>query len=136
MSDKRKDKRWKREHGKQRKGPDMDHVRVVYRCKDEAEAKRRVDRADALVGTPFVSLPGIVDHKATLFVSKNGTPVPAEAVGMVFNDALLMDVISGWGQDGPLTKDTYDDDLHREIYEYAQKAYEGVEIPQALRKPK
>lgn len=133
MSDKRKDKRWKREHGKRSKSEDK--LRVVYRPKDDAERQRRVDVANAIVGTPFVKLPGVTDHSITLFVSKNGTPITAEMVEMVFNDALLMDAISNWGKDGPLTKDTYDTDLEREVYEYAQKAYAGVEIPEKLRRP-
>jgi len=147
MSDKRKDKRWKREHGKRTKGktdsndgaitkgPD-NNIRIIYRPKTDAEARRRVKRAETLMGVPFIQLPGITDHKTILFTSKNGTPIPAEAVEMVFNDALLMDAISDWGKDGPLTKDTYDTDLEQEVYEYAQKAYAGVEIPEKLRRPK
>lgn len=142
MSDKRRDKRWKREHAKRTKqqkptviGPKGEKMQLVYRPKTKEESQRRVDRAESLVGIPFVKLPGVTDHKAIAFTTKNGTPIPVEAVEMVFNDALLMDAISNWGEDGPLTRDTYDDDLHREIYEYAQKAYEGVEIPEKLRRP-
>lgn len=140
MSDKRKDKRWKREHGKRSRITVTDAKgekwSLIYRAKTPEEGKRRADRAEQLCGTPFVSLPGVTDHSVILFTAKNGTPIPAEAVEMVFNDALLMDAISDWGKDGPLTFDTYDDDLHREVYEYAQKAYEGVEIPEKLRRPK
>ena len=154
MSDKRRDKRFKREHRERTKKAmnpcdvlSIDRAglsveaengyRVVYRPKTEAEVQRRVDRAQALVkgNAPFLRLPGTPDPKTILFTSTNGTPVPVEAVEMVFNDALLMDAISAWGEDGPLTFDTYDDDLHREIYRYAQKAYAGVEIPKSLRKP-
>ena len=114
-----------------------DRVRLVYRPKTPAEAQRRVDRAKVLANekAPFLRLPGNLDPKTVLFTSTNGTPVPVEAVEMIFNDALLMDAISAWGEDGPLTFDTYDDDLHREIYRYAQEAYAGVEIPESLRKP-
>ena len=142
MSDKRKDKRWKREHGKRTKQtiPKVTDASgqqwgLIYRPKTEEERNRRVARANALVGTPFVKLPGVTDHKSIIFTSKNGTGVSAEDVEMVFNDCLLMDAISNWGEDGPLVKDTYESDLEREVYEFALKAYEGVEIPEKLRRP-
>jgi hypothetical protein len=129
----RRRKRWNREHRKKVKTPDGGEFQLVYRPKTEAERQRRADRANALVGTPFVSLPGVTDHKATLFTTKDGTPVPAEAVEMVFNDCLLMDAISNWGEDGPLYRDTLDTEVMREVYEYGLKAYAGVEIPPQLR---
>jgi len=138
--DQRRRKRFERErrkktvdiHAAQRDGS----LRVVYRCRDAAESKRRTDRANRLIGVPFVSLPGVTDHSATAFTTSAGIPVPFEAVEMVFNDALLMDAISDYGKDGPLTYDTYEDDLHREVYAFAEKAYAGVPIPDAIRRPK
>lgn len=144
MSDKRRDKRFRREHRKrsaarQERTKDAgsgDRLRIVYSPKTNAERERRKTRMDALIGTPFVRLPGATDDKATAFVAKNGTPVPFGGVEMVFNDALLMDAISNWGEDGPLTYDTYEDDIHREVYNWAQEAYKGVEIPEKLRRPR
>lgn len=130
-------KRFKPEHT----GPGG--VRVVYRSKSEEEAKRRAAKAMNLVGTPFLCLPGhertdAAAHAAIAFTSSNGTPVPLEAVEMVFNDALLMDAVSNWGEDGPLYRDTLPDpSLQLEVYEWAQRAYSeaGVEIPAQLKRP-
>ncbi len=152
MSDKRRDKRWNREHRKKNGNGNgssngesskvsPENVRLVYRPKSDAEAKRRVARAKSLVGTPFVPLPGITDHSTIVFHTKDGTPVPAEAVEMVFNDMLLCDAVSNWGKDGPLYSDDIDErpgnasTVYREVYEYALKAYAGVEIPKQLRRP-
>jgi len=134
--DKRAKKRWSREHRKKVKTPDGGEVQLVYRPKTPEEAQRRADRANKLVGTPFVPLPGVTDHKAILFNCEDGAPVPAEAVEMVFNDCLLMDAISNWGEDGPLYADTLDTSVMREVHQYAMKAYAGVEIPEQLRNPR
>ena len=53
---------------------------------------------------------------------------------MVFNDALLMDAIGDWGKLAPLYSASIDG-RQREVYEYALKAYAGVEIPAKLRCP-
>lgn len=137
--DKRRRKRFERAHRKRSlKGPMVTKptLELVYRPKSSAEAQRRENRARRLVGTPFVSLPGYPDRKAVAFVATNGYPVKVEDVEMVFNDAALMDAISNWGEDGPLMYDTYRDDLHREIYSFAQKAYAAVEIPPQIQRPK
>lgn len=134
MSDyKRRRKRFNREHCKR---DSKDGIRVVYRCKTQEEANRRVNRTNKLIGTPFINLPGIVDHKAILFITKKGTPVQAEVVEMVFNDCLLMDAVSNWGEDGPLYKDMLDSEEMQEVYEYAMRAYANVEIPEQLKNPK
>lgn len=51
---------------------------------------------------------------------------------MVYNDALLMDAISNWGEDGPLYTDTLGTPVMRETYDYAIRAYKGVELPPQL----
>lgn len=122
---------WFRKHDPRNKKPD---INVVYRCKDQAESDRRVARANWLVGTPFISLPEITDHKAILFTTKDGKEIPGEAVEMIFNDMLLMDAVSNWGEDGPLYKDTLDDDLHREAFAIAMKLYANVPIPEKVSK--
>jgi hypothetical protein len=122
---------WFRKHDPRNKQPEK--VEIVYRCKDKAERDRRVARIDWLVGTPFVSLPGVTDHKAILFTSKDGKPIPAEAVEMVFNDMLLMDAVSNWGIDGPLYKDTLDE-LHQEVYSFALERFAQVPIPEKVQK--
>jgi hypothetical protein len=115
-----------------------DKVQIVYRCKDDAERVRRVQRAEKLCGTPFIRLPGEPPQHKILFVSGTGDKVRVEHIEMVFNDALLMDAISNWGEDGPLYGDTLDGDPPnmREAYEYALKAYAGVELPPQLRNPR
>ena len=59
---------------------------------------------------------------------------------MVYNDALLMDAISDWGIDGPLSKDTYGDTLRgklmAEIYAFACEAYKSAELPPQLVNPR
>jgi hypothetical protein len=137
MSDKRRDKRFKREHRKRSSTPSPAKVEVVYRPKTAEERNRRVERMDKLVGTPFLSLPNVGDRKATAFTASNGYQVTFEDVEMVYNDCLLMDAVSNWGEDGPLCYDTYDA-LHREVCDFAKKAYENanVEIPLQLRQPK
>lgn len=161
--DKRTRKRWEREHNKRTSpkppatpathiqhtapggvrsdtvsdfaGPG-DDVEIVYRPKTDEERRRRVDRCNQLVGTPFLSLPpGVTDYKAIVFTATDGTPIKAEDVEMVFNDALLMDAISNWGEDGPLYKDTLDKPVMKEVYEWALTAYKGVELPPQLRPP-
>lgn len=116
-----------------------DKVRLVYRCKDDAERYRRLVRAEALKGTPFIRLPEEPRQDKVLFISACGQKVRVSDVEMVFNDSLLMDAISNWGEDGPLTKDTYTEEneaIMQEVYEYAQKAYAGVELPPQLRNPR
>jgi hypothetical protein len=113
-----------------------DQVRLVYRPKTQAEARRRASRVDALLGTPFVCLPGNPPDHKVLFVSKEGHKVRVKDIEMVFNDALLSDAVSNWGEDGPLYCETLDSDVHREAWEYAVKAYAGVELPEKLRNPR
>ncbi len=114
-------------------------VQIVYRPKTEAERQRRVDRAESLTGTPFISMPGFAesrqDHETLFaFTTSKGTNVTVADVEMVFNDALLTDAISNWGEDGPLYRDTIQDEM-LEVYNWALEAYKGVEIPQQLRPP-
>jgi hypothetical protein len=115
-----------------------DRTRIVYRCQTPEEARRRVARAEALVGTPFLRLPGNPPAHRVMFVASNGVKVRAEHVEMVFNDALLMDAVSNWGEDGPLYATTLDEDgpHQRECYEWALRAFAGVELPPQLRNPK
>lgn len=116
-------------------GPPRPRVQVVYRPSTEEEALRRVERGEALVGTPSVSLP--VDATKVLFITKSGMKVRKEVAEMVLNDALLMDAISAWGIDGPLYVDTLDAPDHLEVYHWVMEAVErlGVEIPEKLRRP-
>jgi hypothetical protein len=142
MTDKRREKRYKREHRARTNlagaaletGPE---VRLIYRPKDQAEVKRRMDRAQNLVGTPFITLPNITDRNAALFRTKQGTPVSIADAEMVFNDSLLMDAVSDWGSDGPLYRDTLENDEQREMYDTVHKAFKdaNVEIPQKLQRP-
>lgn len=124
MGDKRRDKRFKREH----------RVKVVYTPKTQLEGQRRVDKAKSLVGTPFVRMPGNREDSEIVLTTSDGTPIPVEAVEMVFNDMLLMDAVSDWGKDGPLYETTCDK-RQLEVLEFAKKAYIDVEIPMAYRKP-
>jgi hypothetical protein len=97
--------------------------------------KKRLERAESLVGIPFLQLPGKPPQHQVCFVSREGVKVRVEAVEMVFNDALLMDAINGW--EAPLYVDGYPEgSLQREVYDYALKAFAGVEIPAQLRNPK
>lgn len=93
------------------------------------------ERAQALVGTPFIRLPGNPPSHRVQLTTSDGTKIRTDAVEMVFNDMLLMDAISGYGQDGPLYKDTLDSPLQAEVLAFAIKAYEGVELPEVFRKP-
>jgi hypothetical protein len=113
-----------------------DRIRVVYRCKDDAERVRRVQRGEALVGTPFIQLPGKPRQDKVCFISTEGHKVRVNHVEMVFNDALLMDAISNWGEDGPLYAETLDRPVMKETYDWAVKAYAGVELPPQLRNPR
>lgn len=130
-------KRFKREH------TDHGELTIVYRPKTQEEAQRRADRAVALTGTPFLCLPGHAAdddaaHATIAFRASDGTPVPVEAVEIVFNDALLMDAVSNWGEDGPLYRETYPPGGRQlEIYEWAQRAYSEAKVeipPQLIRK--
>lgn len=136
MSDPRRDKRWRREHRPKRKiTPGGTTIEVVYTPKTREEAQRRIDRAEQLCGTPFVRLPAAEpDRNSIAFLTRDGTPVPFAAVEQLYNDALLMDAISNWGQDGPLSRDTYDD-WTREVYDFAVAAYKDVPLPEAYRRP-
>ena len=107
------------------------NVEVVYRCEDENERKRRVNRAKVLVGTPWI-YPPVALHKVCLVIE--GQKIRAEALGMVFNDACLMDACSGWGEDGPFYRDTVSGNQLR-CYSEALKLYAGVEIPKQLQNP-
>lgn len=110
-----------------------DGVRIIYRPKTEEEGKRRCDRAMLLRGTPFVRLPGALPGDPVLF-EVDGHGVKVSDVEMVFNDCLLMDAVSNYGEDGPLYRDTLNGPMLR-VYEYAVKAYAGVELPAAYRMP-
>ncbi len=99
-----------------------DRVQVVYRCKDDDEARRRVERANQMVGSPFIQLPGEPPQHKVLFISKCGNKIKVEHVEMVYNDAMLCDAISDYGKDGPLYKDTIEG-LQLEVYNYAIEAY-------------
>lgn len=145
MSEPRRDKRWRREHRAKpaadlqrayATAPNGDRIEVVYYSPTTTdEAVRRIARANALNGTPFVRLPAAIDDdQAVAFTCKDGTPIPFEAVEMVFNDSLLLDAISNWGQDGPLYRDTIDG-LQREVYDFAVTAYKDVPLPEAYRRP-
>ncbi len=114
-----------------------DRIRVVYSPKTHEERMRRVKRAEALVGTPFVRMPGdIPDHKVLFITTFGGQKIRRAEVEMVFNDALLSDAVSNWGEDGPLYSDTLENDAHREVWDYAVKAYAGVELPEQFRNPR
>lgn len=102
--------------------PATDQVRIVYRPKTKEEAIRRVARAEAAKG-PFLRLPGNPPEHKVLFRTATGMKVTVATVEMVYNDALLCDEISDNGKDGPLYRDTLDSPDHREVYEYAIKAY-------------
>ena len=137
--DKRRRKRYKREHSNRTpvqpvQREKLGGVRLSYRPKDKGEGQRRVDRIDALRGTPFVRLPGNTPDGKVLFTTTDGTDITAEGVQMVFNDMLLMDAVSDWGKDGPRYAATIDPRT-REVLVFAIKAYEGVEIPATLRPP-
>jgi hypothetical protein len=108
-----------------------DRVQLVYRCKSREEALRRVERAEALEGKPFLSLPGSPDPESVAFISKQNRAVKVKDVEMVYNDTLLMDAISDQGLDGPLTKDTYGESpqgrFMREVLDWAIAAYHGAD---------
>ena len=110
-------------------------IKVVYRPKTPEEAERRVKRAQSLE-VPFICLPGNPPDHRVLFESRDGHKIRVDFVEMVFNDALFMDAVSNWGEDGPLYADTLDTPIMREVYEYALKAYSGVELPIQLRNPR
>ena len=113
---------------------EQNKVRVVYRPKTKNEAIRRANRTEALIGTPFVCLPGNPPDHKVLFICQD-QKIRVSDVEMVFNDALLSDAVSNWGEDGPLYSDTLESDLHREVWAYAVKAYAGVQLPEKFRKP-
>ena len=104
-----------------------DKVRVVYRCKDEAESNRRAARANILIGAPFLRLPDNPPEHKVLLVTKDGSKIRRAEVEMVFNDMCLMDAISNWGENGPLYKDTLDE-RHAEVLSFALEAYKHVPL--------
>lgn len=108
-------------------------IEVVYRPKTKEEGQRRAKRAVEIQG-PFIRLPGNLPVHRVCFVARDGSKVRVGDVEMVFNDMLLMDAISGWGEDGPLYEDTVGG-LMAEILEWAKEAYAGVELPPAYIKP-
>lgn len=99
-----------------------DQLRVVYRCKNDDERARRCKRMDELVGKPFIELPNSPDKHKVLFVSKDGYKVRVNEVEMVYNDMVLMDYVSNYGEDGPLYRDTCEK-LQLEVLDYAVVAY-------------
>ena len=108
-----------------------DKVRVVYSPKSNEEAERRVKRTEGLIGTPFVCLPGNPpDHKVLFITSSGGHTVTVRVkdVEMVYNDALLADAVSNWGEDGPLYESTLDGPVHKEVFEYAKKKINFREV--------
>lgn len=146
MSDPRINKRWRRsirpraaenvassEPGGARASRDDGDWRVVYRPKTTGERQRRADRGAALLGTPFVRMPGGLADSHVLF-EMEGHRVKVSDVEMVFNDCLLLDAVSNYGEDGPLYRDTLTGAMV-ELYRYALKAYAGVELPAAYRMP-
>jgi hypothetical protein len=118
VSDRRVRKRFFREHRHDRESG----VRIVYRPKTAEEARRRVARAQALVGTPFLHLPSRPGDQEIVFHTSKGTPIPAGAVEMVYNDMLFMDAVSDNGQDGPLYEDTCTPEM-LEVLNYARRMY-------------
>ena len=113
-----------------------DKRRIVYRLyrpKTQAELLRRSERARHLVGSPFIHLPGNPHAHQVLAELPDGQKIRVGGVEMVFNDMLLMDAISNWGEDGPLYADTIDGEAHRAVYDYAMKAYAGVDLPPQFR---
>lgn len=129
-------KRWLREHREKSLNRKLagTGIQVVDTPRDKAEGLRRAERADKLLGTPFVRLPGEPQQDQIQFTATDGTPVPTEAVEMVFNDMLLMDAIVGWGEYGPLYEARCEG-RQLEVLQFARKAYDGVEIPEKLRRP-
>lgn len=121
-------KRWLREHRKKSLNRKLagTGIQVVDTPRDKAEGLRR----DKLLGTPFVRLPGEPPQDQIQFTATDGTPVPTEAVEMVFNDMLLMDAIVGWGE-----YEARCEGRQLEVLQFARKAYDGVEIPEKLRRP-
>lgn len=91
-----------------------------------------------LCGTPFVTLPGINDHKAVAATIADGTPygrnITFEHLEQVYNDSLLMDAISNWGEDGPLYEQTLDAG-ELQVFRLARDLFAGVPIPAALQRP-
>lgn len=131
MSDRRANKRWRREHRQKqttRKPPKPPAVELVYTPKNSAEAARRTMRAAAFVGKPFLRLARYLSGDV-LFTAKDGTQVTTQMVEMVYNDMLLMDAISDGGADGPLYKATVSG-TQLEILEYAMEAYAGAMWPE------
>lgn len=99
------------------------------------EEKLRV--AESLKGTPFLCLPGNPPPHKVVGNASDGTPIRAEAVQMVFNDAWLMDKIEGTPggyiaqyrayalKANPALRPRYLFQI--EVYELAMKLYAGME---------
>ena len=109
--------------------PQNGELRIVYRPKSEHEARRRVARAYELVGNSFQHIPGNPNPKSVAFVADDGTKIRVEVLEMIFNDAVLCDYVSDYGNEGPLYKDTLDTELHKQAFAAALKAYGVDEIP-------
>lgn len=131
------DRRQRKQQARRLRNRNRPAVHVVYRPKSDSERSRRLSRAQALVGIPFVSLPDSTPENGeeVLFESSEGYGVKRSEVEMVYNDALMLDAVSNWGEDGPLYGDTLDTPTMREAYTYALNRYVGVPIPVQLRRP-
>ncbi len=92
------------------------------------------DRANGLIGTPFVHLPERLSEHQVLFECE-GVKVCVGIVEMMFNDALLLDAVSSWGEDGPLYRDTLDTPIERSIFWKACELYRGVTLPSVYKMP-
>jgi len=112
-----------------------DSGEIVYRPKTEAEAQRRVERSKCLQGLPFLHLPDNPPQHRILF-EFHGVKVRVSNVEMVFNDALLMDAISNWGQDGPLYRDTLNDaPVMNAAFWWACEAYKNINLLASVKMP-
>lgn len=81
-------------------------------------------RCEALLGLPFVCLPGKPpDHKVVGNFS-DGSPIRALAVETCWNDMKLIDGANGVGTYG---KSIVDSERGREVFALALKLYAGIE---------
>jgi hypothetical protein len=77
-----------------------------------------MEKMDSMVGRPFVLLPGAPSEFKVAGVSRGGVKIRNGAIEQVWNDALLMDAISG---DGSYLRRCRD--LEIQVLELAEKAY-------------